>query len=249
MNRLWMVVLVIAAVLVLLGLFRTRRGVRKFSYRAVTHLLSPAERSYYGVLFQAIGKEYLVFAKVRVADVLSPRKASDRSQWQRAFNAISAKHFDFLICDPKEFAVKLAVELDDASHGSIKRQKRDRWLDDACASAKMPLLRVRASKSYVVGEVRRQVKSAMASEGNPSGDTLVPRAADGGLHEVVGGNTPEPAGAVGVDAGTQSSSSPPCPKCNAAMILRNAKSGSHAGKTFWGCSTFPKCRGVLARDG
>ena len=36
-----------------------------------------------------------------------------------------------------------------------------------------------------------------------------------------------------------------CPKCNAAMVKRISKKGDNAGKEFWGCSKFPKCRGVL----
>ncbi|HEY9208868.1 MAG: NERD domain-containing protein [Acidovorax soli] len=33
-----------------------------------------------------------------------------------------------------------------------------------------------------------------------------------------------------------------CPQCGSTMALRTAKSGANAGKQFWGCSTFPKCR-------
>ncbi|MFA9283260.1 restriction endonuclease [Comamonas sp. SY3] len=39
---------------------------------------------------------------------------------------------------------------------------------------------------------------------------------------------------------------PACPRCSAAMELRTARQGAHAGKSFWGCSTFPGCRGTLA---
>ncbi|PWB21248.1 restriction endonuclease [Comamonas sp. JNW] len=39
---------------------------------------------------------------------------------------------------------------------------------------------------------------------------------------------------------------PSCPRCSAAMELRTACQGAHAGKSFWGCSTFPGCRGTLA---
>ena len=34
---------------------------------------------------------------------------------------------------------------------------------------------------------------------------------------------------------------PTCPKCNEIMVIRTAKTGTNAGETFWGCSTFPKC--------
>ena len=33
-----------------------------------------------------------------------------------------------------------------------------------------------------------------------------------------------------------------CPQCGSAMALRTAKSGANAGKQFWGCSSFPRCR-------
>ncbi len=35
-----------------------------------------------------------------------------------------------------------------------------------------------------------------------------------------------------------------CPKCGSEMVLRTAREGSNAGKQFYGCSAFPKCRYV-----
>lgn len=35
-----------------------------------------------------------------------------------------------------------------------------------------------------------------------------------------------------------------CPKCGDTMVLRTAKRGANAGKKFWGCSAFPRCRMV-----
>lgn len=37
-----------------------------------------------------------------------------------------------------------------------------------------------------------------------------------------------------------------CPTCGATMIRRTARRGGRAGKDFWGCSTYPKCKGTLA---
>jgi restriction system protein len=37
---------------------------------------------------------------------------------------------------------------------------------------------------------------------------------------------------------------PGYPRCGSAMIQRIAKQGANAGNPFWGCATFPKCRGV-----
>lgn len=36
-----------------------------------------------------------------------------------------------------------------------------------------------------------------------------------------------------------------CPKCGAPMVKRTAARGENAGREFWGCSQFPKCRGIV----
>ena len=33
-----------------------------------------------------------------------------------------------------------------------------------------------------------------------------------------------------------------CPRCGSVLVLRQAKNGSNAGSSFYGCSAFPKCR-------
>ncbi len=42
--------------------------------------------------------------------------------------------------------------------------------------------------------------------------------------------------------------SPVCPKCGKPMHKRTANSGSHQGKSFWGCTGYPKCKGILPAD-
>lgn len=42
---------------------------------------------------------------------------------------------------------------------------------------------------------------------------------------------------------------PSCPRCGASMVLRTAKRGGNAGGQFWGCSGFPRCRGIVAAGG
>ena len=39
---------------------------------------------------------------------------------------------------------------------------------------------------------------------------------------------------------------PLCPICSQKMIKRTAKKGKNAGNSFWGCSQFPNCRGVVS---
>ena len=36
-----------------------------------------------------------------------------------------------------------------------------------------------------------------------------------------------------------------CPKCGGQMVMREVKKGDNAGKQFWGCSNYPRCRGII----
>jgi four helix bundle suffix protein len=38
--------------------------------------------------------------------------------------------------------------------------------------------------------------------------------------------------------------SPSCPRCGQPMALRTARKGARPGSQFWGCSGYPKCKGV-----
>lgn len=162
MNTLLIIGLILIGALFFLVLGRRKAGYAEYPYQINDGLLSKAERSFYGVLVQAVGDTGLVFAKVRAADVIMPVKGLKRSVWQRAFNAVSLKHFDFVICDPEDCSVRFAVEVDDASHETSKGQKRDNQINAACDSAGLPLLRIKAAKSYVVADIRHQIEALLS---------------------------------------------------------------------------------------
>lgn len=46
------------------------------------------------------------------------------------------------------------------------------------------------------------------------------------------------------DVDTVPGETPKCPKCGAPMVLRTATKGDNKGSQFYGCSQFPKCRGI-----
>lgn len=43
---------------------------------------------------------------------------------------------------------------------------------------------------------------------------------------------------------TPTEPAPPCPNCGQPMVQRTAKTGPKKGEQFWGCSTYPQCRGI-----
>lgn len=103
-----------------------------------------------------------VFGKVRLEDVIVAKKGLSKSERASARGRIKSRHVDFVLTDPKSTRVLLVVELDDSSHASEHARKVDAFKDGALAAAGVPILRVRASASYVVEDLARRVREAIA---------------------------------------------------------------------------------------
>lgn len=155
----WIIVLVI--LISVISIFIRPSSEKGYSYCQRGPLFTAAERSFLGVLDQAVSDNYRVFGKVRVADVITPAKGMKRKIWQIAFNKISAKHFDYILCSKDKLTVVAVIELDDKSHNSKKVIKRDSLLENACQSAELKLIRFQAKSGYQVQAVRETINSAL----------------------------------------------------------------------------------------
>lgn len=97
-------------------------------------------------------------------------------------------------------------------------------------------------------ELRRMIAQVKASQSRAPSNTKPARP----LHDpVMPSKTPaafpkEPVllGELSPTAETVRRLAPSCPRCQEPMRMRTAKAGSMAGSSFWGCSTFPACRGT-----
>jgi len=155
------VVAAVVALWVLVKLLRWwLRRPEEFPYEPQEALFTPAEAAFLRVLDEAVGDDYRVFGKARVADVIRVRQGLDQATWQAAFNRIKSKHVDFVICCPADLSVRFLVELDDSTHQRADRIERDRFLDAAMDAAGVSLLRIPVSRSYSVREIAGLIREA-----------------------------------------------------------------------------------------
>lgn len=158
---------IIVSFVLALAANKARAGLdRNANYSLRGSLFTPAERSFLGVLESVVGNNNRVYGKVRIADVIKVKSSSSKS-WQSHFNRISAKHFDFVVCDASTMRFICAVELDDKTHGKQKRAARDEFVISVCAKSGLPLLRVQARSGYSVSDVKAQFNSLIEKVRGP----------------------------------------------------------------------------------
>lgn len=213
----------LTAILRLLGIGPKERepDPEPFPYRVRDDFLSPAEVSFFRVLRSTLKGHATVCPKVRLGDIFFVSRPHENQSY---LNRIARKHLDFLLCNPKTMRPIVGIELDDSSHQRSDRRARDEFIEQVFEAANLPLVRVQAQLSYNTNELSAQ---------------LAPF-----LGEAV-------AGPANLSRGVESAAlamdqhSPMCPKCGVPMVVRTVKRGQHAGKQFYGCRNFPKCREVL----
>ncbi len=224
MEILILVGLVFLAILIFLISSSGQSGSRttgdSLPYIANDLLLSRAERSFFGLLQKSLPEGVSAFPMVRVADVLSVRRPLSKSAWQTAFNRISSKHFDFIVCRDSDLHICCAIELDDRSHNRSNRVDRDIFLNEACSAADLPLIRVQNKNAYSTSDIRQILEAIEADVQQMDEERAVPHVIEDRSNRVT----------------------IVCPKCSSAMILRTAKRGEKAGQDFWGCTNYPACR-------
>lgn len=138
--------------------FKNDGGAR---YVSREFLLSEAEKLFYQSLQAAVGHQYWIYPKVRLADLVEVDPELSRSANQTAWNHISQKHVNFTLCDPGNFRIVAIVELDDFTHQHRDRQKRDAKVDAILNQIGMPILHIRCARNYSQEALASQIETLL----------------------------------------------------------------------------------------
>lgn len=128
-------------------------------YSLRSKFFSRTELAFYRALTRAVGTRYSVFAKVRLLDLCSIAPTRDYT----AMNRVSAKHVDFLLCEPSTFAPVAAIEVDGTSHERRDRIERDAFVEDFFDQIDLPLIRVAAAYWFEPTDLARRIDATVQS--------------------------------------------------------------------------------------
>lgn len=159
------VAIVFVAALVLLAWMRRERPPR---YAACASLLTDSELVFHGALEEAVSERYRIVCKVRMADIVQPAGGLETGERQSALNRISSKHLDFVLCEPDNFVVAAAIELDDRSHRRRDRQERDAFVEEVFAETGVPLVRFPVCREYSPEEIALSIEETIANSRSDS---------------------------------------------------------------------------------
>jgi four helix bundle suffix protein len=222
--------------------FATIRFCKKF----LTHNLDPTGRQY-DQMTQAArsGKVNIVEGSARSATSKETEmKLTDVAR--ASLNELVSDYEDWLLMrnlipwhkDSAEAQEVFAVWLDrpnykndwiyDSCEHLLEQQKKfDRWLqsDDSTVRVNCLIILIRRILKMLNAQLQAQMEK----------------------FELTGGFR-EQLTEIRVEARAKQQNAPSCPYCGKPTTLRKATVGKNAGKEFWGCTEYPKCKGVVGID-
>lgn len=154
---------IIAIVIKTLTSLKFSKKTARFRYESLEEILSGTEQSFFLVLKESLSKDYEIFAKVRITDVLTPNEIFNLQNCNAAIYTSLPKHFDYIICEKYTLSIVAVIELDEKDHIRREARARSRFVEKACQTAGFKLLRFPSRLEYRTHVVREIVINSLHS--------------------------------------------------------------------------------------
>lgn len=128
-----------------------------YHYSRRRYLMTQAENSFFKMLTEAVGTHANVFPQVRLSALLFRTQGIERRYWHAALARINQKSVDYVLCNKVTGEILLVIELDDPTHDTSIRQKRDAEVNEMLEEAGVPFLRFRDVRSLTVESIAMEV--------------------------------------------------------------------------------------------
>ncbi len=193
-----------------------------------SRLLTMTERKLFDALSAGLSREYLVFPKVRIMDVIDAKPGTRGLELRRINRELVGHHFDYAVCRRDDMSIIAVIELESSTRQKRdrKRKLRDKLLNRVCKSASLKLFYFDARQDYKNTNFERIITGKRTDLAKPSQASVpvsrTPEVKDERSFSLMGGIKT-------------------CPKCRGEVITKIAVKGRNIGEKFLMCRKYPYC--------
>jgi hypothetical protein len=129
-----------------------------YYYSRKPQFITTREKEFFSLLQATAGDKYLIFPQIHLASIF--KNETIGYYHKLAFSIINQRSVDYVLCDKQTFEVVYAVELDDSTHDTIARIKRDTEVNELFAEHGIPLVRFRDYRNLSTEDVAKRFYEA-----------------------------------------------------------------------------------------
>ena len=155
------IVLMMLLIIVAVGAMKLHEPGLAFPFRKKGNLFTPVERTFFGLLEEAVGNEFRILCRVKMSDILTIHQSTDKKTSKNAASRAGSKHLDFVLCSKKDMSPIMAIDLVHNSGKDGYKSQRDFYVSGALDAAHIPHVRIKVRSGYKAQDIRECIQAKL----------------------------------------------------------------------------------------
>ena len=126
----------------------------QYKYSRKKEFITASEKDFFKILEEAAGDRYYIFPQIHLSALFKNETVG--RYHKLAFQIINRKSVDYVLCDKVTLEPAYAVELDDSTHDTADRIKRDENVNRLFALSSLPLVRFRNYRNLTAEDIAQK---------------------------------------------------------------------------------------------
>lgn len=155
------IVLMMLLIIVAVGAMKLHEPGLAFPFRKKGNLFTPFERTFFGLLEEAVGNEFRILCRVKMSDILTIHQSTDKKTSKNAASRAGSKNLDFVLCSKKDMSPIIAIDLVHSGGKEGYKSQRDFYVSGALDAAHIPHCRIKVRPGYKAQDIRDCIQAKL----------------------------------------------------------------------------------------
>ncbi len=155
--------LVLLAVMAALVVNRFFHHGNPFPFYKRSQLFTQVERSFLQLLEKAVGEQYKIINRVKLADILELRDSTDTKTKRAALLKLNAKYLDFVLCNNEDMSIVAVIDLVNNTSKTGHKAVPDWFVSGALEASGIPYIRMKIKAGYTVADIQQGLAAKLGN--------------------------------------------------------------------------------------
>lgn len=133
-----------------------------FPFKKEGNLFTPVERTFLGLIEEAVGNEFRILCRVKMSDILTIHQNTNKRISKNAATRAGSKHLDFVLCSKEDMSPIIAIDLVRNTGKDGYKSQRDFYVSGALDAARIPHVRIKVRSGYKVKDIRECIQAKLS---------------------------------------------------------------------------------------
>ncbi|MBF7074931.1 DUF2726 domain-containing protein [Glaciecola sp. MH2013] len=170
------IILIMILIVVAVAAIKLSEDEVDFPFMRRNTLFSPVEHQFLDMIEKAVGHEFRVVSRVKLTDILSLRRNTNKKVAKTALLRAGRKQIDYVLVNKEDMTPVLALDIVHNLGKEGHKTKKDFFVTGALDSAGIPHARIKARHGYKVEDIRACIEAKLVALRRQQGKLPLPAA-------------------------------------------------------------------------